>query len=99
MATGDMDARVTRLEDRMNQLETQFDGLSRRMQQDLDSFGDYKNRTKEELSDVCGQLTQIVGTLEAIVGAAENRADIQGAASLLKRARNHLTRANKSRIA
>lgn len=91
--------RVAGLESRVAKLEGRCSAIEDSFSQHLDSFGGYKSRTAEELSDIQSQLRIIIRTLEATVTAAENRADTERAANLLRRARNNLTRAQKAAAA
>jgi len=85
----DLEETVENIERRLNQVELSI-------QSQLSEFGDYKNKSEEELLSVKGQLQGIIGTLESLVSAAENEEESKSARDLLKRARNHLTRAKNA---
>lgn len=91
--------RVANLEGRVAKLDTRCEAAEDAMARHLDDFGGYKNRTASELADIRSQLRPIVATLEAMVDAAESRADVERAASLLRRARNNLTRVGRAAAA
>jgi hypothetical protein len=80
----------------LSAVENTLDQLQNTVAQHLDTFGGYKQRTAEDLADIQSQLGPIVGTLEALVQNGETRADIAEAANLLKRAKNHQTRARNA---
>lgn len=82
--------RVSELERRVDAIETEF---QQQFRAQLDALGKYKSRSEEELLTIRGQLEVIVSTLENLVDIAEDRAAAEDARSLLRRARNNLTRA------
>lgn len=88
--------RVAQLESRVAKLENRCQAVEDVIASHLDSFGSYKSRTAEELAEIEAQLQPIITTLDAIVGAAENRSDAERAARLLRRARNNMTRVRKA---
>lgn len=88
--------RVAGLEGRVARLENRFTALEDVIAQHLDTFGAYKTRTSDELSEIQAELRPIIGALEALVATAENRSDSERAARLLRRARNNMTRAQKA---
>jgi chromosome segregation ATPase len=87
--------RVSDLEARMDDLERRLDAIEGRVKAELDGLRGYKHKTEAELLQIKSQLEQVVGTLVALVDAAENKEGAARATALLRRARNHLTRATR----
>lgn len=85
----DLVARVNSIDDRLSVIE-------RDHTRQLDELGSYKGRSQEELYQIQGKIISIIETLESLVSTAENQDDAERAKSLLKRARNNLTRATKA---
>jgi predicted nucleic acid-binding Zn-ribbon protein len=87
-----LESRVDDLGNRVEELETRVDSVEERITRGLNRLGDYKNRTRDELLEMRGQIAALIETLEAVVAHAENREGTERARALLKRARGHRTR-------
>lgn len=87
-----LEARVSDLEARMTKLETSFSSMER----SLDSFGDYKNRTTEELELIDQQIVIMMETLESIISNNMHQTDLVRAKALKARLKNNQTRARKA---
>ena len=88
----DLHEQIIQLDGRMGQIETHIIST-------LQHFGGYRNRTVEELTLIRSQLETMHATISNVIDAVENQADIQKAARLRARIRNHLTRINNARSA
>lgn len=85
--------RVSRIESRLSTLENRVESVERVIASHLDEYSGYKRKSGVELAEIRSQLTLIVATLEGLVRAGESAGDVESARSLLRRARNNLTRA------
>lgn len=89
----DLEARVTVLEGQMQQV---ISSLSL-MDNSLNTFGDYKNRTGEELVFIDNQIQIMMDTLESILSSNMHQTDLVRAKALKKRLKNNQTRARKAK--
>lgn len=87
--------RLTDLEDKVNQIDTRLSSVEQSVATTLDLFGDYKNRTVEELSLMSSQIDALVRTVESLVITSEHKSGTERAKSLRRRLLNNQTRVNK----
>tara|TARA_R110000868_G_C10958032_1_gene768265 strand:- start:2766 stop:3059 length:294 start_codon:yes stop_codon:yes gene_type:complete len=90
-----LEARVSDLEVRMTRLETSFSSMER----SLDSFGNYKKRTNEELVLIDQQIVIMMETLESVISNNMHQTDLVRAKALKARLKNNQTRARKAKVA
>ena len=88
--------RLGELEKRADTSDTRLSALEYQVESTLNHFGDYKNRTAEELRLMSSQLSDMIETAEALVSAAEHSSAEEQAKSLRRRLKNNLTRAQKA---
>jgi hypothetical protein len=88
--------RVAQLESRVSHLENRTQSVEATIASHLDNFSGYKAKSQQELAEISSQLTLMVSTLDGLVRAGESGADVESAKSLLRRARNNLTRAQNA---
>ncbi|KRF35534.1 hypothetical protein [Terrabacter sp. Soil810] len=88
--------RVAQLEGRVANLENRIGSVEEAIASHLDNFSGYKSKSKQELAEISSQLKLMIDTLEGLVRAGESGADVETAKSLLRRARNNLTRAQNA---
>lgn len=88
--------RLTDLEGRVDQIEIRLDAVEQHVVSTLDQFGDYKNRTVEELVLMKGQIGGLVRSVESLILSAENIAAVDRAKSLRRRLLNNQTRIDKN---
>lgn len=88
--------RLRELEGRVDQIEVRLDAVEQHVVSTLDQFGDYKNRTVEELVLMKGQIGGLVGSVESLILSAENAAAVERAKSLRRRLLNNQTRIDKN---
>lgn len=90
-----LEARVSDLEGRMARVETSFSMMERQ----LETFGDYKNRTNEELEFIDQQIVIMMETLESVISNNMHQTDLVRAKALKARLKNNQTRARKAKTA
>ena len=73
--------RLPELERRVVAIEDRIDVLERHVNSSLDQFGDYKNRTRDELGQMREDIDNLLDGVEALVQQAEHKRDIQRANS------------------
>lgn len=88
-----IEARLSDLEGRMERLETSFS----MMENSLNTFGNYKNRTNEELEFIDKQIVIMMQTLESVISNNMHQTDLVRAKALKRRLKNNQTRAKKAR--
>ena len=84
------------LEQRVVAMERRIVFLERDVNSSLDKFGDYKNRTRDELGRMRKDIDNLLDGVEALVQQAEHKRDIQRAKQLRGRLRNNQTRIDKA---
>ncbi|HEK0718892.1 hypothetical protein [Stutzerimonas degradans] len=88
--------RLRELEGRVDRIEVRLDAVEQHVVSTLDQFGDYKNRTVEELVLMKGQIDGLVQSVESLILSAENTAAMERAKSLRRRLLNNQTRIEKN---
>ncbi|MEC6814273.1 hypothetical protein VXS05_04290 [Photobacterium toruni] len=88
----DIEARLSRLENRVTSLESNFSMI----ELSISNFGDYKNRTREELNLMKGQFSMLVDTLESMLNKTISDDDAVRAKALKRRLKNNQTRVQKA---
>lgn len=88
--------RLRELEGRVDQIEVRLDAVEQHVVSTLDQFGDYKNRSVEELVLMKGQIGGLVGSVGSLILSAENAAAVERAKSLRRRLLNNQTRIDKN---
>ena len=88
--------RLPELERRVVAIEDRIVFLERDVNSSLDKFGDYKNRTRDELGQMRKDIDNLLDGVEALVQQAEHKRDIQRAKQLRGRLRNNQTRIDKA---
>ena len=87
--------RMDELQKHVDGLQKQVDGLERTVNTGLKQFGDYKNRTKKELSLMKSQVEDLLEAVDLVVSHLENKEAIARANKLKKKLKNSETRINK----
>jgi len=87
--------RLKDLEDKVDQIDIRLSSVEQNVATTLELFGDYKNRTAEELSLMSGQIGALLRSVESLVATAENKSGTERAKSLRRRLLNNQTRVNK----
>lgn len=87
--------RLTDLENKVDQIEVRLSSVEESVTTTLDLFGNYKNRTIEELSLMGSQIANLISIVESLVSRAENQDATERAKSLRRRLLNNQTRINK----
>lgn len=87
--------RLVELETRVDQIETRLSVVETTVESTLNLFGNYKNRTNEELKLMSDQIALLIRTVESLVTTAEHSAALERAKSLRRRLMNNNTRINK----
>ncbi|WP_309266222.1 hypothetical protein [Aeromonas salmonicida] len=88
-----LEARVSNLEGRIERLEISFSMMER----SLGTFGDYKNRTDEELEFIDKQIVIMMETLDSVISNNMHQTDLVRAKALKARLKNNQTRARKAK--
>ncbi len=83
---------IYELEQRVAKMENKLEILETHIENSLDHFGDYKNRSEEELRLMASQIEELLSSVEDLIDYAETEADAKRAANLLKRLKNNKTR-------
>ncbi|TOH41080.1 hypothetical protein CGI81_24760 [Vibrio parahaemolyticus] len=87
-----LELRIKDLENRVASLESCFS----QMENQVNIFGDYKNRTAEELKLIEAQLDAMLDTLDSLINDQANQADRDRAKALKKRLKQNKTRARNA---
>lgn len=87
--------RLTELENKVDQIDIRLSSVELSVVATLDQFGDYKNRTVDELSLMNAQISSLIRTVESLVASSENTSAIERAKKLRRRLLNNKTRIDK----
>ncbi len=87
--------RLTELEHKVDQIDIRLSSVEQSVAATLDLFGDYKNRTVEELSLMSGQIGVLIRSIESLVITSENKSATERAKNLRRRLLNNKTRVDK----
>lgn len=88
-----LEARIFVLEQRMDRFDTSLSMIEK----SVDTFGDYKRRTNEELDFIDQQLVIMMNSLESVLANNVYQTDITRAKSLKSRLKNHQTRVRNAK--
>ena len=80
------------IKERITELEYRVDALEGEVTRTLRHFGNFKNRTTEELHLMQSQINDLLDGVDALIQHAEHNEAIERATRLRKRLRNHRTR-------
>lgn len=89
----ELEERLVALESRVATLETCFSNIERQ----VDNFGNYKDRTADELLLIERQLDIMIETLDLIINDQANQSDRARAKALRTRLKKNKTRAQNAR--
>jgi molecular chaperone GrpE (heat shock protein) len=84
--------RLAELEDRVEGLEDRVTSLERSTTLTLEDFGNYKNRTNEELRLMESQISRLLDHINDVLSTLDNTEGIARAKRLQSRLRNNDTR-------
>jgi predicted nucleic acid-binding Zn-ribbon protein len=84
--------RLADLENRVDGLEDRVTSLERSTTLTLEDFGDYKNRTNEELKLMESQISRLLNHINDVLSTLDNTEGIARAKRLQSRLRNNHTR-------
>ena len=87
------------LEQRVDDVDTRMRGIEGDIRSSLNQFGDYKNKTRDELSRMRKDIDNLLDAVDALVRQAEDQQEIKRAKQLRGRLRNNKTRIDKARAA
>jgi predicted RNA-binding protein associated with RNAse of E/G family len=87
--------RLTDLENKVDQIDIRLTTVEKSVAETLDLFGDYKNRTVEELTLMNGQIDALIRTVDSLVTTSENTLATERAKNLRRRLLNNKTRIDK----
>lgn len=86
--------RLNNLENRVSVVETKITALEGEVGRGLENFGNYKNRTKEELDLMRRNIETILDTVNNVIDTLESEEAKNRAIALRKRLKNNQTRIN-----
>lgn len=87
--------RLTDLENKVDQIDIRLSSVEQTVEGTLNMFGDYKNRTVEELTLMSGQIDILIRSVDSLVTTAENNSAVERARNLRRRLLNNKTRVSK----
>lgn len=95
MDNEEISRRLTDLEHKVDQIDIRLTSVEESVAATLNLFGNYKNRTVEELSLMSGQIGALIRSVDSLVNTSENKSATERAKSLRRRLLNNKTRVDK----
>jgi exonuclease VII small subunit len=92
LGINDVRKRLVELEVRVDSLEDKVTSLERSTTLTLEDFGDYKNRTDEELKLMESQVSRLLDVINDVLSTLDNTEGIARAKRLQSRLKNNHTR-------
>jgi molecular chaperone GrpE (heat shock protein) len=92
LGINDVRKRLVELEDRVDGLEDRVTSLERSTTLTLEDFGNYKNRTNEELKLMESQISRLLDVINDVLSTLDNQEGITRAKNLQRRLKNNHTR-------
>ena len=83
---------INELRKRLDNLEDRVTSLEHSTKLILDGFGDYKNRTSEELKLMESQISKLLDQIDNVLSTLDNKEGIERAKGMRRRLANNKTR-------
>ena len=95
----DLESELERAHQRIDVLGGKLDALVLHAESRLKDFGNYKNRSTEELLEIKTEISLLIDQVDHVLEILENKAHIEAGKRLRTNLRNHYTRANNAQEA
>lgn len=96
LGINDVRKRIVELETRVDSLEDKVTSLERSTALTLETFGNYRNRTNEELELMELQVSKLLEVINNVLSTLDNQEGVLRARNLQRRLRNNHTRIRKA---